>query len=373
MSTSTPERERGRGRSRFITPLDRYVAAEFSRIFLVTVAGFPVLVFVIDLVDNLRKYTEKKLSYQAVAMSYFYWIPDTLFMVLPAAVLFATVFSIGTFTRYAEITAAKASGISFYRFIAPILLMASLATGIGLVFSELAPPANSKRLKLLAGRSEFRETARYNFAFANDGGRVYRIYSLDTEKQRIERVEIEERGSTRRAGLLIAADSGHWRAGRGWMLRKGQLHVLPSDSIDLAFGFDSILDRRLKETPDELRATERDPTEMNFEQLTRFIRALERSGAEVNLLKVERMLKIAIPVTCIIIALFGAPLATSSQRGGAAFGVAVSLATTVLFLVLIQLTKAVGGKGLMQPELAAWMPNVVVGLLAIVLLARVRT
>ncbi|MEQ1692948.1 MAG: LptF/LptG family permease [Gemmatimonas sp.] len=364
---------RSTGRARFITPLDRYVAAEFARIFFVTVAGFPVLVFVIDLVDNLRKYTEKKLSYQDVAMSYFYWIPDTLFMVLPAAVLFATVFSIGTFTRYAEITAAKASGISFYRFIAPIIVMATLATGIGLVFSEVAPPANSKRLKLLAGKSEFRETARYNFAFANDVGRVYRIYALDTEKQRIERVEIEERGSKRRAGLLIAADSGHWRAGQGWLLRKGQLHVLPNDSIDLAFGFDSILDRRLKETPDELRATEREPTEMNYAQLTAFIRALERSGAEVNLLKVERMLKIAIPVTCIIIALFGAPLATSSQRGGAAFGVAISLATTVLFLVLIQLTKAVGGKGLMQPELAAWMPNALVGLLAIVLLARVRT
>ena len=361
------------GRRRLVTSLDRYVAAEFARIFLVTVAGFPVLVFVIDLVDNLRKYTEKKLTYQAVAMSYFYWIPDTLFMVLPAAVLFATVFSIGTFTRYAEITAAKASGISFYRFITPIILMATLATGIGLVFSEVAPPANAKRLKLLAGQSEFRETARYNFAFANDAGRVYRIYALDTEKRRIERVEIEERGSKRRAGLLIAADSGHWHDGRGWLLRKGQMHVLPNDSIDLAFGFDSILDRRLKESPDELRATEREPTEMNYAQLSRFIRALERSGAEVNLLKVERILKIAIPVTCIIIALFGAPLATSSQRGGAAFGVAISLATTVLFLVLIQLTKAVGGKGLMQPELAAWMPNVLVGVLALVLMARVRT
>ena len=112
---------------------------------------------------------------------------------------------------------------------------------------------------------------------------------------------------------------------------------------------------------------------MTFAELTRFIRALERSGADVNLLKVERMLKIAIPVTCIVIALFGAPLATSSQRGGAAFGVAISLATTVLFLVLIQLTKAIGGKGLMEPELAAWMPNMLVGLIAVVLLFRVRT
>lgn len=361
------------GRRRLITPLDRYVASEFARIFFVTIAGFPVLVFVIDLVDNLRKYTERKLAYQDVALSYFYWIPDTLFMVLPAAVLFATVFSIGTFTRYSEITAAKASGISFYRIVAPIFLMACFAMSLGLVFSELAPPANSKRLKLLEGKSEFRETVRYNFAFANDAGRVYRVYSLDTEKKRMEKVEIEERGSTKRPGVLIASDTGTWKAGRGWLMQKGQLHVLPNDSIDLAFGFDSIIDRRLKETPDELRATEREPSEMNFTELSGLIRALERSGADVNLLKVERMLKIAIPVTCIIIAFFGAPLATSSARGGAAYGVAISLATTILFLVLIQLTKAIGGKGLMPPELAAWMPNVLVGFIAMILLARVRT
>ena len=306
-------------------------------------------------------------------MSYFYWIPDTLFMVFPAAVLFATVFSIGTFTRYSEITAAKASGISFYRFVTPIILMAFVAMGLGLVFSEIAPPANAKRLKLLADKGEFSETARYNFAFANEAGRVYRIYALDTQKKRIDKVEIEERGSTKRPGLLIAADSGQWTAKRGWMLKGGQVHVLPNDTLDVAFGFDSIADHRLKETPDELRATQREPAEMRFGELTRFINALERSGADVNQLKVERMLKLAIPVTCVIIALFGAPLATSSQRGGAAYGIAISLATTVLFLVLIQLTKAIGGKGLMPPEPAAWMPNVLVGVIAIVLLARVRT
>jgi len=112
---------------------------------------------------------------------------------------------------------------------------------------------------------------------------------------------------------------------------------------------------------------------MRFVELSQYIRTLERSGADVNQLKVERMLKLAIPVTCLIIALFGAPLATSSQRGGAAYGIAVSLATTVLFLVLIQLTKAIGGKGLMPPDYAAWMPNLVVGLFALVLLFRVRT
>ena len=358
---------------RFITPLDKYIATEFTRIFGVTIMGFPVLVFVIDLVDNLRKYQEKKLTAEALALSYLYWIPDTLFMIMPAAVLFATVFSIGTFTRYSEITAAKASGISFYRFIAPILVMATFAMGLDLVFSEVAPPANAERLKLLAGTQTNADDDRYNFAFAGDQGRVYRIYTLNVKGKAVNDIEIEERGGPRRPGLLISAQRGDWSARRGWTLHQGVLHVIPNETADLAFSFDSLVDRRMRETPQELRATERDPAEMRFAELTRFIKALERSGADVNTLKVERMLKIAIPVTCLIIALFGAPLATSSQRGGAAYGIAVSLATTVFFLVLIQLTKAIGGKGLMPPEAAAWIPNVLVGTFAIILMSRVRT
>ncbi|MEO7964657.1 MAG: LptF/LptG family permease, partial [Gemmatimonadaceae bacterium] len=108
-------------------------------------------------------------------------------------------------------------------------------------------------------------------------------------------------------------------------------------------------------------------------ELGRYIQALERSGSDVNVLKVERALKLAIPVTCIIIALFGAPLATSTQRGGAAYGIGVSLGTTIVFLIMIQLTKAIGGKGVLTPEMAAWLPNGVFAILGLVMLARVRT
>jgi lipopolysaccharide export system permease protein len=41
--------------------------------------------------------------------------------------------------------------------------------------------------------------------------------------------------------------------------------------------------------------------------------------------------------------------------------------------VLIQLTKAIGGKGLVSPDMAAWIPNLLVGSFAIILMTRVRT
>src|SRR5437764_12967008 len=128
--------------SRIFRPLDRYVFSEFIKIFAVTALGFPVLLIVIDLTDHVQTYLERHIPTRDIALSYLFWIPDSMFMVLPAAVLFATVFSIGAFTRHAEVTAAKASGISFYRMIFPILLGAVLACGLDLALGEVVPLTN---------------------------------------------------------------------------------------------------------------------------------------------------------------------------------------------------------------------------------------
>jgi lipopolysaccharide export system permease protein len=40
---------------------------------------------------------------------------------------------------------------------------------------------------------------------------------------------------------------------------------------------------------------------------------------------------------------------------------------------MIQLTRAIGGKGVIPPDLAAWIPALAFGFVGLVLLARVRT
>ena len=358
----------------FFRPLDRYVFSEFWKIFVVTALGFPVLVVVIDLVDNLQKYLNRGLPRADVALSYLYWLPDSMFLILPAAVLFATVFSIGAFTRHSEITAAKASGISFYRLVAPVYAGAVMAAGCGLLLGEVVPITNAKRLELLQENKYKQGSERFNFAYAAEEGRVYKVGTLNVQRGVMEGIEIERKGNgPAYPTLVMSAANGVWSPTNGWTIRRGTLHVVPDSGADLAIAFDSLRSRALTEQPADLMAVPRSPQEMGYRDLSRFIAALERSGGDANELKVERSLKIAIPVTCVIIALFGAPLATSTQRGGAAYGIGVSLATTVVFLMLIQLTKAIGGKGLIQPDLAAWIPNAVFGVVGTYLLTRVRT
>ncbi len=355
--------------------LDRYVLAEFSKIFIVTAVGFPFLLVVTDLAENIEKYLNRHVSTHDIALSYLFWMPDSMFMVLPAAVLFATVFSIGALTRHSEVTAAKASGISFYRLVMPILLGAVFACGLDLALGEVVPITNQRRSELLQEDKAQQGNARYTFAFAAQYGRVYKAYELRVDTGMIRSLQIERKGKgASYPTYILTADTAKYDARRGrWRLGAGVMHVMADSGPSFAISYTGARDRYFTEQPAEMMLKPPDPHNMRYAELTRVIQATERSGSDANLSRVERALKLAVPATCIIIALFGAPLATSTQRGGSAYGVAVSLATTMIFLLLIQLTRAIGGKGVIPPDFAAWVPGILFACIGLVLLVRVRT
>jgi lipopolysaccharide export system permease protein len=359
---------------KLVHPLDKYVFSEWFKIFLATTLGFPLLLILFDATDNLDKYLAKKLPPANIALSYFYWLPDSIFLILPAAVLFATVFSIGSFTRHSEITAAKASGVSFYRFIAPIFLGALIAAGLGLVLGEYAPLATKRRLELLERQTVSNSSQRFNFAYAADAGRVYKVQTLFVGRNVIDGITIERKGKgPNYPSYILTSQNANYKPRKGWQIGKGTMHILLDSLTNMTIQFDSAYDQKFTERPQDLMLTPKAPEDMNFGDLGKFIQAMERSGADVDRLKVERMLKIVIPITSVIILLFAASLATSTQRGGAAYGVGLALGTTVIFIFLVQLTKGLGSNGLIPPEIAAWTPSIVFGTLGAILFLRVRT
>jgi lipopolysaccharide export system permease protein len=356
-------------------PLDRYVFSEFWKIFSVTALGFPLLIVIIDLTDHLDGYLNRHIPARDIALSYVYWVPESMFMVVPAAVLFATVFSIGTLTRHSEVTAAKASGISFYRLILPIFVGAVFASGLDLVLGEMSPVTNQRRSELLQENQALMGTSRFNFAYGGEYGRVYKAYELRTDSGKIRNLQIERKGSgVKYPTYLLTADTATYDARhQRWAMKNGQLNVVGDKGASFTISFAGGWDSHFTERPTDMMSKPPDPHNMRYREISRYIASTERSGSDANLSRVERALKIAVPATCIIIALFGAPLATSTQRGGSAYGIAVSLATTMIFLLMIQLTKAIGSKGVIPPDLAAWVPGALFGLFGLVLLSRVRT
>jgi lipopolysaccharide export system permease protein len=355
--------------------LDRYVLREWSRIFFATLLGFPLVVIVLDLIDHLDVYLSRGLSPGAIAMSYVYSLPEQMFRVVPAAVLFATVFSIAAMGRHSELTAAKASGRSFLRIVLPVLGAALVAAALALTLGEVAPSATRRQLEILGERSVQSQTQRFNFVYRADEGWVYAVHSLEILRRTMRDVVLEREGLGADYPTLVvqsreATYGGH--PGR-WTLKAGRFRIVSGSGAELSFAFDSLRQRALVETPAALLAEPKAPEEMRYNELGRYADALERSGGDARKLRVDRALKLAIPATCLIIAIFAAPLAITAPRAGGAFGVGVSLAITILFLTLVQLSKAIGAGGVLPPTAAAWAPNALFGIIGVWLMRRAPT
>jgi len=264
------------------------------------------------------------------------------------------------------------------------LLRRKIAAGAafiaGLLLGEVAPVATSRRLEMLGEKAIRSTSSRYNFVYRADGGWVYAIRALELRTREMTDLMLEREGSGAAYPTIVLAaqravygDSGKVRP--CWTLVRGTLRYLAGNEPggEAAFEFDSLQTRTMTERPVDLLAEPKAPDEMRYGELRRYIDALTRSGSNAKKLQVELALKIAIPFICLLIALFGAPLAISSPKSGAAWGVAASLATTFIVLLMFQLAKAVGAGGVLPPMLAAWTPNLLVAVAAVYLLRKAPT
>jgi lipopolysaccharide export system permease protein len=355
--------------------LDRYVSRSWAIIFLLTALGFPLVSVLINMTDNLDRLLSRGLKLPDILVSYIYALPEHIYLVMPASVLFATVFTVGNLGRYSELTAAKAGGQSFHRLMIPLYTLALFATGLAYVVGELAPEATSRRLELQKVKQARPRTSRFNFVYRADEGWVYTVRSLDVESRVLRQVVLERQGRGEDyPGLAVSADSATYdNAGHYWQLHGGWSRWIWGLGRETAIHFQSGRLRAMHEEPLDLLVEPKAPEEMRYAELSRYIASYKRSGNDTAKLEVDRALKIALPATCLIIALFGAPLAVTSPRQGTAIGIAISLGTTVIFLSLIQLSRAVGTSGVMNPVAAAWAPNILFLAAGVWLMTKVRT
>jgi lipopolysaccharide export system permease protein len=355
--------------------LDRLVAGSFIRLFLIFVLGAPMLFVLGDVTENLDKYLDRGLSALQVAQAYMYQFPKFVLWSFPIAALLAAVFTVHSMTAHREIVAAKAGGISFYRVITPIIILGFFLTGAALVLSEVVPRTNRMALEILEERNVRREW-RSNFVFQSVDGSTRSIRRLTVADGRIEGIMIERPSDgDGMPAINIVADEAVYDPDEGWVLRTGYLRKLSpkTGELESSFRFDRLKSRTFAERPHELLEDPPDEDEMTYAELGRQAEFIMRSGGEPRELLVKREQKLAIPLATLVIVLFGAPLATSSKRGGTAYGIGISLASTVLYLLLLKVAAAFGAAGNLDPLTAAWLPNAVFFVAGVILLARVRT
>lgn len=352
--------------------LDRLVVKNFLALFCLFLISAPPLFVLGDLAEHLDDYIDRGLSFQEVALSYVYLYPLFIQWCFPIAALLGTVFTVHWMTMHREIVAAKAGGISFHRLVAPLLLTGVMLTGVALALTEVVPRTNKISAQILRSETPGRSW-RSDFVYRSEEGLSWQVNRLTASDGRMTDVVIERPLTNDAYGLHVIAEGARFDEQEGWLLAQGFLRTLNSDSTEMAIEFDRLVMADLVERPEELLEVPPEPEEMTYAEINHMAGIIQRTGGNANELLVKREQKISIPVTTLIIILFGAPLATSSKRGGAAFGIGLSLATVLVFMMLLRVAGALGEAGAVSPLAAAWIPNVAFAAAGIALMVRVRT
>jgi len=353
--------------------LDLMIARTFLRIFVLFVLGAPLLFVVGDIVEQVDRYFDRGLTVGEVATAYVYMLPEFISWSFPIAALIAAVFTIHSMTQHREVLAAKAGGISFHRLMAPLLVVGLVLTGAGLILSEVVPVAKRRSGQILRSEEVGRQW-RANFVFKTDDNRTLTVRRLNIFPPLMTQVVMEvPAGSDGEAAQHIQAGRVPFDSVRGWTFKNGYLRILPQQAAPLTFYFDSLRSRDFGEPPRGLLARADAEDEMSDAEIDRMVANITRSGGDASALLVEKGQRKAIAVATLVIILFGAPLATSSQHGGTAHGIGVALGSTILYLLMFRLAGAAGQSGALSPLLSAWLPNMLFLVCGLILIKRVRT
>ena len=362
-------------RLRWFGVLDRDVLKQWMATFLLSAIGVPFVAVIIDLSERFGRLSDRNIPVGQILLGQLFLFPSKAAILIPAAVLFATVFTLNGMGRHSELTAVQGGGISFYRLILPMLILAALAVPADYELQEFASYSTTRQKELHKEQSSAFDYSREQFAYASPrSGWTWAIEEM-IKAPGIATGVIGD-GARASSGLrwTIAADSAVWNAKlQSWSLRRGATVLVSDSSVLASFRFHAMRQKDFTETPTELMRATKNAEEMTTAELRGYINRLEASGAHPGTLAVELPLKYAVPMACLVVALFGAPLAITNARAGAAVGLAIALGTTLAYLTGTQIMKAIGGKEMISPMLAAWSMNVVFLLLALILLARVRS
>jgi len=369
--------------------LDRYIMASIAGTFLFSIAMFMGLLLAMDLMKKLVELIAEQGVPATIALKIFaYRIPGMLVYAFPMSVLLSILLVFNRMSSESEMVAIRAAGISFARIVVPALLFALVVTGLTYMISDFFVPTAGKRAAELTAEALVKRTSSKPVAFPHvrDDGRIlYTVFAanLDMKRNEMHGVVLEMYRNGEPSVRVYA------RLAK-WLPREGRWEFLPPysvKSVDLQHN-DSITIEpltansrvdivsyvlRLKESPFELAAGKKQSEEFTSPELRAFVEHLQAIGGNPDQLGKARMWlvqRFATPFTCLVFALIGAPLGLRHHRTSNAMGLGISLLVIFAYYFFSVYLNTFGETDKMSPALAAWLPNILGGLLGVVLIYR---
>ncbi len=365
----------------FPTLLDRYLTRRLLLPLALVLVSTSGLYIVVDLTDRVDEIARSKVGFGIVAAYYWNLVPQVVLDVMPFGLMIAVLIVLTVLERQLELTALKAGGVSIFRVMLPILILASAAS-VGLwILQESIVPAANRDAKRLLDRIKGRETTRSyrttdrQWLLSRDGSTLYSFLRYEVESKTMIRLTLFRIDRSMELRYHLFADrvryvDGSWVADSGW-----SREFRPDGSDE----FRQILSPRriddVPEGPEYFGQEYRLPAEMSYRQLRKYIDEVVASGYRPHKLIVRWQQKLSYPLSAFVMVFLALPygLNRGGRRVTTMQGIALALGLGMGYFLVVAVFGKMGEADLLPPMVAAWSPVVLGGMFAVNRMTTLRT
>ncbi len=350
---------------RFPLILDDLILRDFLTYLAMVLATFLVLLLVFTLFELLGDIWRNHVPAMLVGEYLVNVTPYFIYQTVPIAVLLAVLVTFGLMQKSNEVTAMKATGISIYRVIFPVLVIAALMAGGLFFFDEFYLPRANKRQDALRNRIKGKPAQTYlrpdrKWIFG-EHATIYYYEFFDPDHNTFGNISaFEFDPKTFELTKRIYATRARWSDTlQKWVFEAGWARSFNGTAIQNYRPFYADTFAELNETPMYFKKEVKQSSEMSYSELRNYIHDLQQSGFDVVRLRVQLQKKFAFPLITLVMAVLAIPFALSAGRRGALAGVALAIGIAVVYFVISGLFEAMGNANQLPAALAAWSPDLI--------------
>ena len=371
-------------RGRFPLILDEYVIRQFLAVLAMVLTAFVMLMLVFTFFELLGDIIRNQTPFIIVGEYLFNLMPSMIYIITPLSVLIAVLVVFGALNRTNELTAMKATGISLYRIIVPILVIASVLSISLFLFDEVYLPAANRKQEALhnvikgrPAQTYLRPDRKWMFGMQEAGkpGHIFYYEFFDPDNDRFANITVFEFDPTTFSlSRRVFAAGAHWDPQiHRWIFEHGWERTFDGDKVTSFQTFEVETFPEIVELPQYFKKETRPSQEMSFNELQKYIRDLRQSGLDTMRLRVQLNRKLAYPLITLVMAILAIPFALSMGKRGSLAGIAVAIGMAIAYMFVDGMFEAMGNVNMLPAFLAAWSPDVLFGLAGSYLLLRTPT
>lgn len=359
--------------------IHRYIFRGLISPFLINLLFLTVVFLMTRMLQITKLIVNYNVGLSTIALILVYSIPHFLVFVLPMSVMMAVLLTLMHMSGNNEIIALKSGGISLYRMLPPVIVLACAGFLATLFMTVYGMPRGKLAItqltyRMLASNTDIGLKARtFNDRFK--GVTLY-VNEVDLKTKKMKDVFIEDRRNPRAISTIVAPEGLVMKdtQGRSARLRlfNGMINQVEREKRSANAIYFTTYDVNLDmaQIAKIGRFSRKDEDEMTLAELGAYIHKVKDRPQKYYDALIEFHQKFSIPAACLALGILAVPLGVELRSTRRSAGLGMGMFVFVFYYVLMTAGRVFGEMGLFHPALGLWAPNVLVGIGGTILLIR---